>query len=140
MKNKYIGEREHEYKLGGEASCVIILELCQEFRILSTKSQISLLKINYPYKLLSDNSVLLISGKLHKSGHKLPCSINNVNIFSSICSDLLAAVEPTVSACLMDEIRALMYLPRATGTRSSRHSENWVQKLKLDTNYLTQWT
>lgn len=26
----------------------------------------------------------------------------------------------------MDEIRALTYLPRATGTRSSRHKENWI--------------
>lgn len=98
-----------------------------------------LLNINYPYKLLSDSSMHLISGKLHKSGHKLPCSINNMNIFSSICSELLAAVEPMVSACLMDDIRALTYLPRATGTRSSRHNENWVQKLELDAYYLFQW-
>lgn len=39
----------------------------------------------YPYKLLSDKSGLLTSGARHISGHKLPCSRNKVNIFSSRC-------------------------------------------------------
>lgn len=44
-----------------------------------------ILKLNgiYVYKLASDISGLLISGKVNISGHKFPCSMNNENIFSS---------------------------------------------------------
>lgn len=86
--------------------------------------------MNYPYSVLSDNSGHLISGELHISGHTLVCSMNKVNIFSSICSgELLAAVEAASLADDIDEISVFMNLPRATGARSSRHNENWIQTL-----------
>lgn len=81
--------------------------------------------------MLSDNSGHLISDELHISSHRLACSMNKVNIFSSICSgELLAALEPAPSADVMDEIIVFNNLPRATGTRSSRHNENWIQTIR----------
>ena len=92
----------------------------------SQRKSENLFNANYPYKLLSDVSGLLISAKPQISGHKFPCSMNKANNFSRTCSELLAELEPTVSVLCIDEIRALIYLPSATGTRSSMHSENWV--------------
>lgn len=87
----------------------------------------------YPYKLLSDVSGPLISGKPHISGHKFPCSMNKENIFSDICSELFSAQEK-VPAWVMDEIRDFMYLPRATGTISSMHNENCMHERTLMQN------
>lgn len=83
--------------------------------------------MDYPYNVLSDNSGHLIS-ELQISGHKLGCSMNNVNIFSSTCSgELLVEIEAAPSADDMDEISDFKNLPRATGTKSSKHNENWIE-------------
>jgi|APAra0007618257_1042622.scaffolds.fasta_scaffold00730_5 hypothetical protein len=84
-------------------------------------------KIDHLYKLLSEVSGPLVSGKLHMSGHMLPCSIKRENIFSSWLSGLIIA--PADSTRLIEETSAFTYLPIATGTRSSTHRENWVQNL-----------
>ena len=55
-----------------------------------------LFKPYYPYMILSDISEPSISGKLHISGHKLPCSMNNANILSSTLSELLTEPEAVV--------------------------------------------
>lgn len=80
--------------------------------------------LNYPYRLLSDIPLPFISGRLQRSAHKFPCSMNKANNFSSMFSELV----PTLLwGWSIDATKALIYLPSATGTRSSMHKENWKQ-------------